>query len=285
MTDNRRKFETERTRLLRSGKLSDYENGLLDKVEEFGCIILHVQDPNDTRPQFSYSIGLQDTRHVPEMITCGLPAETAQAALNDAAELLATGLNLTEGRHEGIVGNVEAEFRPVDPKWIANLMRSAIWFNGSSDFPVLQLVFPDLENRFPGEEGFNSYFDQPLLQPNAPMRHVEEDFWASNDPSSSLFSWEFPDPPHTGVILSKSVNEGAEPITYVSHDTEDGAWQFLGDSMSDSGGVLVCFHHPIDKDSSLKELADLPVGWYAERDSPGQPWTRREAPIRDEATE
>jgi len=70
-------------------------------------------------------------------------------------------------------------------------------------------------------------------------------------------------------------NSGAELVTYVSHDIEDGAWQFLGDSMS--GGqppVISCFHHPIDKDRSLEELVDLPLGWWAERPAPSQPWTR-----------
>jgi len=112
------------------------------------------------------------------------------------------------------------------------------------------------------------------------------DFWASNDPQSSLFSWKFSDTPHTGVILSKAVNEGKEDINFVSHDLDDGMWQFLGDSMSDTGGVLVCFHHPIDRDASLKELTDLPIGWYAEREKPGAPWIRRELPrIEDDALE
>jgi hypothetical protein len=66
------------------------------------------------------------------------------------------------------------------------------------------------------------------MQPGAPMTPVEEDFWASADPSSSLFDWEFPDPPHTGVNLSKAVHAGVEPITYVSHDADESAWQFLG---------------------------------------------------------
>lgn len=44
-----------------------------------------------------------------------------------------------------------------------------------------------------------------------------------------------------------------------------------------SGGqlpVISCFHHPIDKDPSLAELADLPLGWWAERLAPGHPWIR-----------
>ena len=106
----------------------------------------------------------------------------------------------------------------------------------------------------------------------------KEDFWASTDPKSSLFTWTFPDSPHAGAFLSKAVNNGIEPITFVSHDEGDGAWQFLGDSMSESGGVLVCLHHPLDRDPSLVELADLPLGWYAERNNIGEPWVRRPKP-------
>ena len=45
--------------------------------------------------------------------------------------------------------------------------------------------------------------------------------------------------------------------------------------MSCGGPVIVCLHHPIDKDATLKELADLPLGWWAERTAPGEPWVRR----------
>jgi hypothetical protein len=114
------------------------------------------------------------------------------------------------------------------------------------------------------------------MQLTAPMTGVESDFWASTDPTSSLFNWKFPDPPHARVFLSETVHKGTEPVIFVSHDAEDGAWQFLGDSMSDAGGpVISCFHHPIDRDPTLVELADLPLGWYAERRKVGEPWIRR----------
>jgi hypothetical protein len=87
------------------------------------------------------------------------------------------------------------------------------------------------------------------------------------------------------VFLSQAVHSGTEPVTYVSHDAEDGPWQFLGDSMSDGGGpVISCFHHPIDHDPSLAELADLPLGWYAERGRVGEPWTRKKH-LKDDASE
>jgi hypothetical protein len=33
--------------------------------------------------------------------------------------------------------------------------------------------------------------------------------------------------------------------------------------------VLSCFHRLIDNDRSLKQLADLPLGWWAGRTKPG----------------
>ena len=93
---------------------------------------------------------------------------------------------------------------------------------------------------------------------------MEKDFWASTDPDSSLYDWKFPDPPHTIAFLSEAVHCGAEAVTFVFHDADDGSWQFLGDSMASSGEpVLSCLHHPIDDDPNLKELADLPRGWCA----------------------
>jgi len=284
MTTVSKKYETSRTRALRAGKLNSHEKTALSNIEEFGCSILHVKNPNEERPFFSYTLGLFDTTNAPELITVGLRESTAQAMLNKAAKQMRVGVDLSKGRYAEMIGNVDCEFRAVDPKWIPHLMLSAIWYNGNANFPVLQAVYPDLANRFPEDEGFNEYFAQPLLQPGAPMRQIEEDFWASNDPDSSLFNWKFPDPPHTRVFLSETVHSGEEAITYVSHDVEDGAWQFLGDRRDEGGGPVISrFHHPIDKDRTLIELADLPLGWYAERTRLGEPWILKEhPPAKDE---
>jgi Domain of unknown function (DUF4262) len=275
MPSKKRNFETARTRKFREGALRPEEERTIGHIEEFGCSVVSVARDNYGLG-WSYTIGVFDTSRKPEIITVGLPPETAHFALNEAAKLLRAGADLTKGRHRDFVGGVECEFRPVDQKWIAQLMGWAIWYYEGTDIPVLQVVYPDLENRFPEEEGFDRAFEQPLMQPTAPMTRVESDFWASTDPKSSLFNWKFPDPPHTGVFLSETVYNGTEPVTYVSHDSEDGAWQFLGDSMANGDHpVLSCFHHPIDRDPSLTELADLPLGWYAERSKVGQPWIRR----------
>lgn len=274
LAEQAKKFETERTRKWRATALVPADERTISQIEEYGCSVISVGRVCKEELSWTYTIGVYDTCGKPDLITVGLKFSTAQACLNQAAKLLRSGTELTQGRHADLIGNVDCEFRPVDPKWVKHLMNWANWYYNGTDYPVLQAIYPDLNNRFPGEVGFDRRFVQPLMQPESPFAEVERDFWESVENISDLPDWQFPDPPHTGVYLSKAVGSGAEPITYVSHDADDGAWQFLGDSMAESGGELSCFHHPIDRDSSLKELADLPRGWYAERDAPGEPWRR-----------
>jgi len=269
-----KKFETERTRKWRASALAPADERTICQIEEYGCSVISVGRDCKDNLSWTYTIGVYDTCGKPDLITVGLKFSTAQACLNQAAKLLRSGIDLTRGRHADLIGNVDCEFRPVDPKWVRHLMNWANWYYEGTNYPVLQAIYPDLENRFPEDSGFDTRFAQPMMQSDAPLTEVERDFWESVEEGGKFADWEFPDPPHTGVYLSKAVGSGAEPITYVSHDADDGAWQFLGDSMADSGGELSCFHHPIDGDPSLKELADLPRGWFAERDAPGEPWRR-----------
>lgn len=283
MPSNKRDFETTRTRKFRESELGPEDTRTIGHIEEFGCSVVGVLRAKHGLG-WSYTIGIFDTCGKPEIITVGLPPEVAHFTLNEAARLLRAGVDLTKGRHRDLVGKVECEFRPVHPKWIRHLMDWATWYYAGADFPVLQAVYPDRENRFPEDSEFDKAFEQPLMQLNAVMTRVEVDFWASADPKSSLFNWRFPDDPHTGVFLSQAVHNGTEPVTYVSHDAEDGAWQFLGDSMADGSPTLSCFHHPVDRDPSLAELADLPLGWYAERSHLGQPWVRKKRQPDDSFT-
>lgn len=275
MEMEQRKFATARTRELLAGTLDEQELKAVKDVETWGCHIVQVNG-GPRKPDWTFSLGVYDTCGKPEVIVVGLKPDTAARAVNYAVDALRSGTDLTVGRHREIVGEVEVIFRKVDPMWVQHLMGWASWYQGDWNFPVLQLIYPDLENRFPWEEGFTEYFRQPLLQADALQTKVEKDLKDSADPDSSLFDWKFADDPHTSACLSKTVHTGEEPVLYVSHDA-DGDWQFLGESMANGGGpVIVCLHHPIDADASLKELWDLPLGWVAERDAVGAPWVRSE---------
>ena len=87
--------------------------------------------------------------------------------------------------------------------------------------------------------------------------------------------WPFTDPKNLAVITIARIVDGQQPILYVSHDADDGGWQFLdGGTVSEEDARVVSLQEMIKRDSTLRELADLPLGWKAEREAVGKPWRR-----------
>jgi hypothetical protein len=95
--------------------------------------------------------------------------------------------------------------------------------------------------------------------------------------------WPFDDPENLAVFTLKRLVQGGSPILRVTHDEDDGGWQFLdvGEVSMDEAS-LVSLREITRLDPSILELADLPVGWIAERDAPGEPWRRKPAVTEDD---
>lgn len=89
-------------------------------------------------------------------------------------------------------------------------------------------------------------------------------------------NWPFADPPNVAVFTSKKILAGDDWIYYVSHDEDDGAWQFHPKSgpTSESEAAVAGLSTMLALDASIAELADLPLGWCAWRDIPEAPWQR-----------
>ncbi len=87
--------------------------------------------------------------------------------------------------------------------------------------------------------------------------------------------WPFADPPNVAVLTTRHILAGL-PVLLVSHDLDDGAWQFLTDELVvPADGRVVGLGQMIERDASLAELADLPAGWQARRERLGAAWVRR----------
>lgn len=87
--------------------------------------------------------------------------------------------------------------------------------------------------------------------------------------------WPFDDPENVMAFTLKRITRGESPILKVRHDEEDGGWQFLdGDDFVLEEASLVCLRTITEIDPSVLELADLPLGWVAERASIDAPWCR-----------
>jgi hypothetical protein len=70
-----------------------------------------------------------------------------------------------------------------------------------------------------------------------------------------------------------------KPITFVTHEEEDGAWQFFSSDELDNFeevAMIVGLVEIIAIDASLLELADMPVGHYAIRETVNDNWSIRQ---------
>lgn len=93
--------------------------------------------------------------------------------------------------------------------------------------------------------------------------------------------WPFEDPENVAVFTLGRIVRGEALILLVTHDEDDGGWQFLdGGEVAVADAALVSLREMARIDPGILELADLPVGWVAERAGPGEPWQR--SPARDE---
>ena len=85
------------------------------------------------------------------------------------------------------------------------------------------------------------------------------------------------------MFTTKGVMSGTDPITCVFHDLDDETWEFHGPQESDPNDLAyVCLRCIIDKDPSVNDLHDLPIGWCAWRESATAPWIRELTPPDEE---
>jgi hypothetical protein len=98
-------------------------------------------------------------------------------------------------------------------------------------------------------------------------------------------SWPFSDSPNLAVIVDRAILFRGKWVGYVSHDIDDGCWQFHtgeGGAIEPQEAAVVCLGDMLELDPTLSELADLPLGWSAWRQSINSPWQREKTADVDE---
>lgn len=83
----------------------------------------------------------------------------------------------------------------------------------------------------------------------------------------------------TEVISCCHVVDEHAPILYVSHDKEDGMWQFLcGKEHEVSEARVISLEEALELDSTLPKIQKIKQGYIAERISRETPWKIKKHP-------
>ncbi|MDN3657233.1 hypothetical protein QWZ08_16405 [Ferruginibacter paludis] len=97
----------------------------------------------------------------------------------------------------------------------------------------------------------------------------------SSDTGKQMTIKKFRDPDNTAVFTTKFITIDKKVITRVTHEKEDGAWQFFSDDNFDSFedvAKVVGLGEVIKIDSTVLELADMQKGYFATRQTKGDKW-------------
>ncbi|GAB2669473.1 hypothetical protein GCM10027036_23730 [Flavihumibacter cheonanensis] len=231
------------------------EEKLIEDIKKYGLAVI-MMEATDYLPSFAFTIGLWKNFNHPELISFGLPINTLHSILNLGGALVKKGVCFqVEVNYDDFFENGSSQFVQVDPECIKDYFGYAIWFNQTSNFPAMQLVWTDRQNRYPWEDGFEEEFKfiQPLLDRNAAFKFLEEK--------------------NLGVFTTRQWLEEKKPILRVVHE-EDGDWQFLTGDQIPEDIRIVALEQMTIHDPTINELFNLEYGQVAERAFVGDKWIR-----------
>jgi hypothetical protein len=243
--------------MVRTQGNDEVEQRVIDDVQRVGWHLIGIENDSEG-PGFVNSIGLYHTFQQPEIIIFGLNSiATMSQIINNIGDEMRNGAGFEDWyESDQILEGNSCMFRNVERDIYPEYLGHAMWFYEGPDFPALQCVWPDRNGHYPWEAGFPSELNerQPVL--------------------TERIGWPFHEGKNRAVFTTRPALEGRRPVVLVTHD-EQGDWQFLcGTTDRAEDGRIVCLKNVVDSNPSVLELADLPIGWQAVRESPDRPWQR-----------
>ncbi|SFV00461.1 hypothetical protein [Butyrivibrio sp. INlla21] len=89
--------------------------------------------------------------------------------------------------------------------------------------------------------------------------------------------YEFIDDKNTMVITTKNIVSKEKSIMLVSHDEDDGMWEFLeGEEVKEEDAMIISLYEMVSIDPTVNQIADLPLGYIAYRNSGHEDWVKQE---------
>lgn len=141
---------------------------VLEDIRKYGWHTTGVfAEPDETGPEWAFSIGLFHSFGHSEVIVFGLQLDDCIAVVNDVGQAVKAGKRYEPGNeYLGILHDpYKCAFRIADPKYYPQYVGYALWFYERDPFPLQQCFWPDREGKFPWEPTCNESVKkaQPLL--------------------------------------------------------------------------------------------------------------------------
>jgi hypothetical protein len=137
----------------------------IEQLREPGWQVIMIPQ-DDHGPGWAFTIGLWHNYRSAELAIFGLDIQMMHTLLNDLAQHAIDGQAVADGQERNdVIKNYPVALKAVDYRWYKAFFGTAIRFYRNPPFPVLQVVWPSKQGRFPWDAGIaDSYRDlQPQL--------------------------------------------------------------------------------------------------------------------------
>lgn len=112
-------------------------------------------------PAFCYSTGIYETYAIPEIIISSLPPNLSHEMISHYIERFRDRAPIIGKRITAEKERFDYYLVPVPLKRIQDYALATIKYYGGKSFEFLQLIYPDTQMLFPGEDGYD--YDQELF--------------------------------------------------------------------------------------------------------------------------
>ena len=127
-----------------------------DDVAKFGWHVVAVKVDGTTEDKFAFTVGLFETYEHPELVIVGLQMNAAHGILSTCVAKIEEGKRFEDGQSRSdILNRFTAAVVAVDKSFYEEYLGSAIGFYDGTDFPALQIVWPDRNNLLPWQPGYD----------------------------------------------------------------------------------------------------------------------------------
>lgn len=139
-------------------ELDESDKKALDDIKKYGCHILNVFEDGEY-PNFTYSIGIEQTLEKPEIIIVGLKRELAHSVVNNYCQRLKEGEVFEPGNYYAdFLDGFDVCFIEVATRHYEDHFGWARWLYKGNKFSALQMIFPTTDGIWPWDSKVSESF-------------------------------------------------------------------------------------------------------------------------------
>ena len=125
-----------------------------DDIEKYGYHVTYVMEEKDFTP-FGYSTGLFKNFGIPEVFVSGLPNGLTNTLITSYAEIFKDKSIPFNEKLDNLIDRFLVYLIPLETSLIEEKVLASLRLYDGIGFDSVQVIYPDLNGIFPGEEGYD----------------------------------------------------------------------------------------------------------------------------------